>query len=82
MEAVNSGLLLLIVIFSIANLVIEINDNITKQYEVLYRILFGGIAVGALSCILYNKMVWFYSLFILILLIYRFMNKKEHLNEH
>lgn len=82
MSVINLGLLLLIMLFSIANLVIEINDNITKRYEVFYRLMFGGIAVGALTCIVYNKVVWIYSFFILVYLIYRFINKKEHLNEH
>jgi len=69
MEVINLGLLVLIVLFSIANLVIEINDNIKKHYELFYRLLFGSIAIGALFCILYDKIVWFYSGGILILLV-------------
>jgi len=80
METINLGLLLLIILFAIANLVIEINDNITKQYEILYRLLFGSIAVGALVCILYNEVVWIYSLGILVLLVFRYKNKNEHLH--
>jgi len=81
MEVINLGLLLLTALFSIANLIIEINDNIKKHYELLYRLLFGSIAVGAFMCMLYNKTVWFYSIAILVLLVFRFINKKEHLNQ-
>lgn len=81
MSVINLGLVLLIVLFAVANLIIEINDNIKKHFEWLYRLLFGGIAVGALMCVLYNRIEWFYSLSVLVLLILRYRDKKEHINE-
>ena len=51
MEAVNNMILFAIAVLSIINLIIEIEDVKTYKYELVLKICFGAVAVGALSLI-------------------------------
>ena len=58
MEAINNMILFSIAVLSIINLIIEIEDVKTYKYELVLKICFGAVAVGALSLIFYKHSVF------------------------
>lgn len=79
METVNHIVLLMISILAIINLIIEIEDVRTYKYEMILKICFGTIAVGALSLIFYNNTVFHTILYVALLaiLINRLLIRKK-----
>lgn len=80
METVNNIILLLIAILAIINLVIEIEDVRTYKYELVLKLCFGSVAVGALSLIFYNSSIFhtFFYLVGLVALFNRLLIRKKN----
>jgi hypothetical protein len=83
METVNNIILLLIAVFAIINLVIEIEDVKTYEYEIVLKTCFGSVAVGALLLIFYKDSITHTFLYsaILVVLFNRALTRKKQNNE-
>jgi hypothetical protein len=83
METVNNIILLLIAIFAIINLVIEIEDVKTYKYELILKVCFGSVAIGAILLIFYKDSITHTFLYssILIILLNRALTRKKQIDE-
>ena len=80
MEAINSMILFAIVVLSIINLIIEIEDVKTYKYELVLKICFGAVAACSLSLVFYKHNIFDTILYtaMAVALLHRIIIKKRN----